>query len=103
MGLVGPVWFTVTGGIRRITINQLGTYAKAQLPIGFDLKTLLPDGLFASDTRPEIPVRLSVIAGISARCPMISRENQLVRGAEFHRYHRNEAILPVTPRGPQRG
>ena len=47
------------------TIIRAGTYTKAQPLIGSGLTSPHPDRLFAPDTRPTIPVRRIVIAGIS--------------------------------------
>lgn len=51
-------------GRRGITTIRAGTYAKDKNLIGLDLTTSHPDQLFAPDTRPTIPVRMTVIAGI---------------------------------------
>src|SRR4051794_38931738 len=52
-----------------ITINGSGTYTKAQPVVGLDFPTQAPGRLFASATRPTVPVRMIVIVGIPSSVP----------------------------------
>src|SRR4051794_34941731 len=84
---VGPNYLTIgaSGGPglhdhchhRGNTIIRAGTYAKAQLLVGLNLTTPLPGRLFAPATRPTVPVRMSVIAGIPSSMPDVFAEKQV--------------------------
>src|SRR5262245_59063122 len=72
-----------------------GTYASAQPLIGLDVTTPHPDPFTAPATRPTLPVRMIVIAGIHHSRLGVFAGKQAGSRTETHRYHKNEETLPL--------